>query len=79
MYKVYILKSLRDNSLYTGVTEDLIERLKAHNSGTSKYSSTKRPFKIAWYCAFKNKTKALQFEKYLKQGSGFAFARKHLI
>jgi len=79
MYKVYILKSLKDGSLYTGVTKDLTERLKAHNSGSSKYSSSKRPFKIAWYCAFKDKIKAMQFEKYLKQGSGFAFARKHLI
>ena len=79
MYKVYILKSLKDDSLYTGVTEDLAERLKAHNYGTSKYSSSKRPYKIAWYCVFKDKIKAMQFEKYLKQGSGFAFARKRLI
>jgi len=79
MYKVYILESLKDGSLYAGMTEDLAERLKAHNSGTSKYSSSKRPFKIVWYCVFKNKLKALEFEKYLKQGSGFAFARRHLI
>ena len=79
MHKIYILESLKDGSLYTGMTEDLVERLKAHNSGMSKYSSTKRPLKIAWYCVFKDKTKALHFEKYLKQGSGFAFARKHLI
>ena len=79
MYKVYILKSLVDGSFYTGVTEDLIARLRAHNSGTSKYSSSKRPFEIVWHCCFKNKIMALKFEKYLKQGSGFAFARKHLI
>jgi predicted GIY-YIG superfamily endonuclease len=79
MYKVYILESLKDGSLYTGVTQNLAERLKEHNSGMSKYSSSKCPFKIVWYCVFKDKSKALQFEKYLKHGSGFAFARKHLI
>jgi len=79
MYKVYILESLRDGSLYTGVTENVADRLKAHNSGTSKYSNSKRPFELLWYCVFKDKTKALQFEKYLKHGSGFAFARKHFV
>jgi putative endonuclease len=79
MYKVYILESLKDGSFYTGVTENLPARLKAHNSGTNKYSNSKRPFKIVWYCAFRDKLMALKFEKYLKQGSGFAFARKHLV
>ena len=79
MYKVYILESLKDNSKYVGITEDLAKRLKEHNSGSVKYSNSKRPYKLVWYCAFKNKAKALQFEKYLKQGSGFAFARKHLV
>lgn len=79
MYKVYILESLKDGSKYVGVTENVSKRLIEHNSGSAKYSNSKRPYKLVWYCVFKNKTKALQFEKYLKQGSGFAFARKHLI
>lgn len=79
MYYVYILKSLKDGSYYTGSTENVEKRLAEHNSGISKYSSTKRPYKLIWYCAFLDKSKALAFEKYLKQGSGFAFARKHLI
>ena len=79
MFKVYILKSLKDSSFYTGVTEDLAQRLKDHNSGSSKYSNTKRPYKLVWYGVFKDKSKAIQFEKYLKHGSGFAFARKHLV
>ncbi len=79
MYKIYILQSLTDGTFYTGITKDLVRRLKDHNSGTSKYTNSKRPYKIVWYCVFKDKTKAFKFEKYLKQGSGFAFARKHLI
>ncbi|PIY83899.1 MAG: hypothetical protein COX96_06765 [Candidatus Omnitrophica bacterium CG_4_10_14_0_2_um_filter_44_9] len=79
MYYVYILRSLKDQSYYTGLTTDVEARLKKHNSGAVEYTSTKRPFKLAWYCCFEDKLKALQFEKYLKSGSGFALARKRLV
>lgn len=54
MHCVYILQSLKDDSYYTGSTENVERRLEEHNSGTSKYSSTKRPFKLVWYCAFQD-------------------------
>ena len=79
MYYVYILQSVKDQSYYTGLTTDVEARLKKHNSGEVAYTSTKRPFKLVWYCCFENKEKALQFEKYLKSGSGFALARKRLV
>ncbi|MHB0978040.1 MAG: GIY-YIG nuclease family protein [Minisyncoccota bacterium] len=79
MYKVYILRSSKDGSHYTGVTEDLTKRLEEHNAGNSKYSSSKAPYNLVWYCVFKDKIKALDFEKYLKHGSGHAFARKRLV
>ncbi|MBI2047763.1 MAG: GIY-YIG nuclease family protein [Parcubacteria group bacterium] len=78
-YYVYILQSTKDQSYYTGITENIEKRLEKHNSGGSRYSSSKKPFTLIWFCVFSNKEKALVFEKYLKQGSGFAFARKHLI
>jgi len=79
MYKVYILESLKDGTRYVGTTTNVEKRLVEHNSGSAKYSRSKKPYKLVWYCAFSNKTRALQFEKYLKQGSGFAFAKKHLF
>ena len=79
MYYVYILQSERDQSRYIGVTEDLKRRLQEHNNGNARYSSTKRPFKIVWYSAFTIKTKAHEFEKYLKSSSGYAFTKKRLI
>jgi len=66
-------------SYYVGVTEDLKTRLQEHNRGDVRYTSSKIPYKISWYGVFKEKNKALAFEKYLKQGSGFAFARKRLV
>jgi predicted GIY-YIG superfamily endonuclease len=79
MYYVYILKSKKDNSFYKGVTENLKKRIYDHNHGSNKYSSKKAPFELVWYCAFPEKSKALDFEKYIKQGSGFAFSKKHFL
>ncbi|MFZ2970360.1 MAG: GIY-YIG nuclease family protein [Minisyncoccia bacterium] len=78
-YYVYIVKSVMDESYYTGVTEDLKRRLAEHNNGSSKYTSTKGNFILVWHCTFFYKKKAYDFEKYLKSGSGFAFRNKHLI
>jgi predicted GIY-YIG superfamily endonuclease len=80
MFYTYILQSEVDNSLYTGYTAlEPLARLKKHNTGEVVYTSKKKPWKLIWYCAFTNEKKAIAFEKYLKIGSGFAFARKHLI
>lgn len=79
MYFVYILQSTKDKSFYTGFSEDIKERLKDHNWHTVKATKSKAPYKLVWHCGFDDKKKALNFEKYLKSGSGFAFRNKHLI
>jgi len=79
MHFVYILRSLKDGSCYTGVAENLNKRLSEHNNKNAQYSSSKAPFKIVWYGTFDNKNKALDFEKYLKTGSGIAFRNKRLV
>ncbi|MEX0888177.1 MAG: GIY-YIG nuclease family protein [Patescibacteria group bacterium] len=79
MYYVYILQSQKDNSPYTGFTTDLKKRLNKHNHKEVRFSSAKAPYNLIWYCGFKERAKAAAFEHYLKDGSGFAFARKHLI
>ena len=79
MHYVYILQSEQDGSYYTGQTENTETRLIKHNNGEVIYTSKKRPWKLIWFCAFLDKEKAIAFEKYLKIGSGFAFARKRLV
>jgi len=79
MYFVYILESQKDKSLYVGSTENVKARLAEHNNGKARYSSSKRPYVLKWFCGFPNKNLAMKFEKYLKHGSGFAFVRKHLL
>ncbi len=79
MYYCYILKSLKDGSFYTGSTKNLKSRLEKHNRKEVTYSSTKAPFKLAWYSVFSTKNKAIEFEMYLKSSSGFAFRNKRLL
>ncbi len=76
---VYIIQSLKDKSYYAGITNNVKERLKEHNSGSSLYSTVKKPYRLIWYCAFNDKEKAYKFERYVKAGSGMAFRNKHLI
>jgi predicted GIY-YIG superfamily endonuclease len=62
---------------YTGLTDDLSKRLKAHNSGRLPYTARHRPWRIDVAIAFRSKKRARSFESYLKSHSGRAFASKH--
>ncbi len=54
MFYVYIIKSKKDNNIYIGYTNDLIRRLKEHNSGKSKYTKDKFPYELVYYESYKN-------------------------
>ncbi len=79
MKYVYILQSLADpNHFYTGVTDDLRAGLSKHNSGSVTHTAQYRPWRIKSYIAFSDDDRALAVEKYLKSGSGRAFAKARL-
>jgi putative endonuclease len=79
MYYVYLIKSIVfPDKRYVGCTSNLKERFQKHNEGGSKYTADNRPWKMIMYLAFEDKAKAFGFEKYLKSGSGGAFAKKRL-
>jgi putative endonuclease len=75
---VYILESLDAEHFYVGIADDLRARLKKHNAGEVTHTSKYRPWKVRTYVAFSDEKLAVAFEKYLKSGSGRAFAKKHL-
>jgi putative endonuclease len=78
-YYVYILQSeTNQERFYTGFTEDLVSRLKSHNSGGCQHTSMHKPWRMKTAIAFSDRQKALDFEKYLKSPSGRAFAKKRL-
>jgi putative endonuclease len=77
MWIVYILKC-NDNTYYLGCTGNMIDRLVRHRRGEVYYTSSRLPVEIASQSIFFDKYKAYEFEKYLKSGSGRAFAKKRL-
>lgn len=79
MYYVYILWSSKSKNFYFGYAENLKKRLNEHNKGLSKATKPYRPWNLVFYSAFKNKKLAKDFERYLKSGSGKAFAYKRLV
>ena len=75
---VYILRSQSfPSQYYTGITENIEQRLKEHNRGKAKHTSPHIPWELVAYIAFTNHSKATAFERYMKTGSGRAFATKH--
>ena len=79
MTYVYILRSVPHfDRFYVGVTNDLRTRLEKHNAGEVPHTSKYAPWAIKTYVAFTDEKRAMAFEKYLKSGSGRAFAKKHL-
>ena len=75
---VYILRSRQDASIhYTGCTSDLKARLLKHNKGEVSQTSKYRQWLVETAISFRSREKAAAFEKYLKSGSGRAFATKH--
>ena len=76
---VYILKN---NDVppryYTGSTSDPRARLDAHNAGCCRHTASGRPWEMIVEIGFSDEHRAYAFERYLKSGSGCAFANRHL-
>ena len=67
MNYAYILHCA-DGTLYTGWTNDLERRLKAHNGGTGgKYTRARRPVELVYAEALPDKTAAMRREWEIKQ------------
>jgi putative endonuclease len=75
---VYILRSDRNPQRhYTGVTSDVRTRLACHNAGENTHTARDRPWRLIVAIEFAAEQAALRFERYLKSGSGRAFAKRH--
>jgi len=76
---VYILKSdPNPTRYYTGLTSNLAGRLDAHNAGRVPHTADGKPWIIDVIVEFSDEGRAVAFERYLKSGSGNAFAKRHL-
>jgi putative endonuclease len=75
---VYVLRSVSNpNRHYVGTTSDVHDRLRWHNEGPSGFTVRHRPWALAVALEFTAEREAVAFERYLKSGSGRAFAKRH--
>jgi putative endonuclease len=75
---VYLLESLRHSGRrYVGLTRDLGQRLAEHNAGKVDATFRHKPGRIVAAIWFADRDRAEAFERYLKHGSGHAFAKSH--
>jgi predicted GIY-YIG superfamily endonuclease len=76
---VYILQSVgHPDQYYTGLCGDVQGRLEAHNAGQSPHTAKYKPWRLVSSHYFERPQAASAFERYLKSGSGRAFALKRL-
>ena len=67
MNYVYILRC-NDDSLYTGWTNNLEKRIKAHSEGKgAKYTKARLPVELVYFEEYENKIEAMRREYAIKQ------------
>ena len=68
MYYVYAIKSLVQNYVYVGMTNNLERRLKQHNNGENRSTKAYQPFVLVLSEIYETRVDARNRERYLKSG-----------
>lgn len=76
MFYVYILRSQKDGKYYIGQTENILTRLKTHNSGRVPSTKHRTPFHLVGFKTFNTRNESRWYETELKKS---ASKRKSLI
>lgn len=78
MFYIYVLRSKKNKSWYTGYTADLRKRFKEHNDNKHGFTKNRGPFELIYYEACYNQQDATSREKYLKTGMGKRYLKNRL-
>ena len=78
MFVVYILFSEKYDRFYIGFSENLKNRLKAHNKGETKSTKPYIPWRVVYTEEFKTKQEARIREKYLKSAAGRRWRKNNI-
>lgn len=77
MHYIYLIRSISfPKETYIGLTKDLNRRIDQHNKGTTPHTAKFTPWKLVAMVGFEDLKSAIEFERYMKSGSGHAFAKK---
>jgi predicted GIY-YIG superfamily endonuclease len=75
---VYVLRNADQKpKFYIGLSSDVDARLSDHNMGRCPHTASRRPWQLHVILEFSDEKRAIRFERYLKSGSGRAFAKRH--
>jgi putative endonuclease len=75
---VYVLESIEKPARhYVGLSSGVDARLEFHNAGKCRHTARHRPWRVLAAVEYADEARAVAFERYLKSGSGRAFARRH--
>ncbi len=75
---VYVLRSLKDDQFYVGLTRDLPLRLQQHNKGLVISTKKRTPFELVYWEGCLAESDAAQREKYLKSAWGKRYIKTRL-
>jgi putative endonuclease len=70
MHCVYVLQSSKDGRTYIGFTNNFERRFQEHNSGQSKATKHRGPFKVLFTEECETQQQAMKREKWWKSGAG---------
>jgi predicted GIY-YIG superfamily endonuclease len=69
MYQVYVIQN-HEGRFYTGLSEAVAKRLEDHNTGISKWTRFRGPWKLVWTSGDLTLTEARKLENVLKAQKG---------
>ena len=75
---VYVLRSLRDQQFYVGLTSDVAQRLQAQNAGVVTATKLRVPLELVYWEGCLNRSDSAQREKYLKTAWGKRYLKRRL-
>ena len=76
MFYVYVVRSVKDGRLYTGMTGDLRRRLGDHNRGKTSSLRGRRPLRLVYSEEYATRSEALARERYFKTPEGGALKQR---
>lgn len=72
----YILQSEVNLGFYVGQSDDLEQRILAHNHGHVKSTKPHRPWKLVYFKQFETRSEAMAWEREVKGRKSRAFIEK---